>query len=331
MSRPTSADAGTTHLAVHRTTRWSTRIEVVVTDPAAIVTASRLLDAELDRTEAVASRFRADSEINLLHRAAADGVPVAVSPGLADALGAALWAAGATDGAVDPTVGAALCRLGYDRDFAEVAPGVTGTMPDPAPVPGWWSVVLDTVAGTVTMPAGVVLDLGATAKARAADRAASTIAEQLGCGVLVSLGGDIAVRNAPPSGFAIGVADICGDPDAPVAVCVASGGLATSGVGHRRWSLGGDEVHHVVDPSTGLPTPPVWRTVTVAAASCLDANTASTASLVLGPEAPDWLAAHDLPSRLVAADGSIVTVAGWPDDPGTGIGTRTHAATGPPR
>jgi thiamine biosynthesis lipoprotein len=244
-----------------------------------------------------------------------------VSPELADALSVALWAAGVTGGAVDPTVGGALCRLGYDRDFAEMAHGVAGTLPDPAPVPGWRSVVLDPVQGTVTMPAGTILDLGATAKAWAADRAASSIADRLGCGVLVSLGGDIAVRNAPAQGFVIGVADICGDPDAPTAVFLASGGLATSGVGNRRWSLGGSDVHHVVDPATGLPAVACWRTVTVAAGSCVDANTASTASLVLGEGAPAWLAARDLPARLVGTDGSIVTVAGWPDDPEPVTGT----------
>ena len=122
-------------------------------------------------------------------------------------------------------------------------------------------------------------------------------------------------------GFVIGVADICGEPDAPTAVAVSSGGLATSGTGNRHWSLGGTPVHHVVDPRTGLPTSSCWRTVTVAAGSCADANTASTASLVLGEGAPEWLAERRLPARLVQVDGTVVTIAGWPDDtlaPGAG-------------
>jgi len=301
-------------LGVHRTTRWSTRIEVVVTDPAVTVRAARLLDDELDRVEAVASRFRDDSEVSRLCRLA-DGSAAPVSPDMVELLDVALRAASQTDGAVDPTVGAALCRLGYDRDFASVADGVDGTLPDPAPVPGWRTVVLDRVASTVAMPAGTLLDLGATAKAWAADRAAVVIAAHLGCGVLVSLGGDLAVQSAPVGGFTVGVADICGDPDAPTAVSIESGGLATSGVGNRHWLLGTTPVHHVVDPSTGLPVATPWRTVTVAAASGVDANTASTGSLVFGDAAPDWLAARGLPARLVSHDGSVVTVAGWPDDP----------------
>ena len=314
MSGPAPVTNRAARPAVHRTTRWSTRIEVVVTDAAAVVSASRILDDELDRVEAVASRFRDDSEVNHLFRAASDGVAVPVSPELVDALTIALRAAELTQGAVDPTVGAALCRLGYDRDFDEVRGGVAGALPDPAAVPGWRSVLLDVAAGTVTMPEGTLLDLGATAKAWAADRSAAAITSRLGCGVLVSLGGDVSVQGAPPEGFVVGVADVCGDPDAPTAVSVRSGGLATSGVSNRHWTIGGNAVHHLVDPSTGLPVDSCWRTVTVAAGSCVDANTASTASMVMGVDAPAWLASLHLPARLVRTDGTVVAVAGWPED-----------------
>ena len=95
---------------------------------------------------------------------------------------------------------------------------------------------------------------------------------------------------------------------------ITTGGLATSGVGRRSWTLGGEPVHHLVDPSTGLPVETPWRTVSVAAATCVDANTASTAAMVIGASAVDWLGAHSLPSRLVRRDGSVVTLAGWPGE-----------------
>jgi thiamine biosynthesis lipoprotein len=175
-------------------------------------------------------------------------------------------------------------------------------------------VVLDRVAGTVALPRGTVVDLGATAKAWAADRAAEVIAATCGCGVLVSLGGDVAVHNAPVGGFAVGIADVCGDADPAVAVRVDSGGLASSGVGSRAWRLGRAQVHHLLDPRTGLPADSPWRVVTVAAATCVDANTASTAALVLGDTAPEWLTAKRLPARLVRTDGQVTTVAAWPDE-----------------
>ena len=213
---------------------------MIVTEPSAVVVAADLLGRELDVVEAVASRFRVDSELNELHRATAmaGGAPVPVSSGLLEAITIGLRAAELTGGAVDPTVGVALCRLGYDRDFPSVADGVEGDLPRPAPVPGWRSIAVDRVGSTVTMPPGVVIDLGATAKAWAADRAAQVIEAQIGCGVLVSLGGDLAVRGAPRDGFPVGLADVCGDTAAPLAVSVASGGLATSGIGSRSWTLG---------------------------------------------------------------------------------------------
>jgi thiamine biosynthesis lipoprotein len=78
---------------------------------------------------------------------------------------------------------------------------------------------------------------------------------------------------------------------------------------------GGRALHHVVDPSTGWPADTVWRTATAAAPTCVDANVATTAAIVLGAEAPQWLEARGLPARLVADDGSVVVLGGWPADP----------------
>jgi thiamine biosynthesis lipoprotein len=240
---------------------------------------------------------------------------VVVSPDLFELLVIALQAAEATDGAVDPTVGAAMNRLGYDRDFADIMDGAPGRVPDPAPVPGWKSIELDISESTVRLRMGTQLDLGATAKAWSADRVAAQVFNQLGCGVLVSLGGDIAVSGPPPAGgFRIGLGDTAGGLPIGGAVAINSGGLATSGIAVRQWRLGGRLVHHILDPSTGLPVKPIWRTVSVAAASCVDANTASTAAMVKGPGALSWLAARSLPSRLVEWDGKVSCLADWPVD-----------------
>ena len=189
---------------------------------------------------------------------------------------------------------------------------VAYTLPGPRPVPGWQCVALDRELLTIATPTGTVLDLGSTAKAWAADRAARAIELAFGCGVLVSLGGDLAMSGAPDGGFTVGVADVCDADEAAVAMAITSGGLASSGVGRRNWLLGGHRVHHLIDPATGLPADSPWRTVSVAAGCCVDANTASTAAMVTGESAIDWLTYERLPSRLVRHDGSVVTVAGWP-------------------
>jgi thiamine biosynthesis lipoprotein len=183
-------------------------------------------------------------------------------------------------------------------------------------VPGWREVRLE--GETLTIPEGTRLDLGATAKAWAADRAAARIHRRLGCGVLVSLGGDIAVAGpVPGDGWRIRVQDVTGSPDDPPAgpyelIAIRDGGLATSSIAARRWKRGGDVLHHILDPRTGLPAAPVWRTVSVAAGSCADANAASTAAVIRGRAALGWLAGLGLPARLVDATGVVFTVSGWP-------------------
>lgn len=297
---------------VYRARIWGTSITLVVTDPRVLVDAVRVMYRELERIDRATSRFRSGAEIHELHHWA--GEPVAVSDDLWDAIVEAIRMAEATDGAVDPTVGEAMRRLGYDRDFAAVAGGASGPFPARQPVPGWRSVELDAMNRTVRLAPGTRLDLGATAKALAADRVARGVLALVGCGVEVSLGGDVAVAGPPPEqGFQVGIADTCDANEIAETVAVASGGLATSGLAARHWKLDGHEVHHIVDPDTGLPAAAVWRTVSVTAASCVEANAASTAAIVKGNAALAWLSARQLPSRLVAMDGSIRRVAGWPD------------------
>ena len=136
--------------------------------------------------------------------------------------------------------------------------------------------------------------------------------------MLVSLGGDASAAGpAPDGGFAIGIADTCTSCAPAEAVAISSGGLASSGIGVRQWRLGAHQVHHIVDPATGLPAAPCWRTVSTTAATCVQANAASTAAIVLGERAVDWLEGHGLPARLVRLDGTVAYTEGWPI-PGSG-------------
>jgi thiamine biosynthesis lipoprotein len=295
---------------------WSCRVRLAVTEPAALAGACAVLSRHLTDVERACSRFHADSELAGLDATA--GRWTDVSPLLADLLATALRAARLTDGDVDPTVGGSLGGLGYDRDIRlrRAADGVVVALP----APGWACVELDREAGRVRVPAGVRLDLGATAKAWTADTAAADIARRTGAGCLVSLGGDVAVAGPPPDGgWRIRVEDVAGDPDAapsgPCAeVTIGDGGLATSSTLARRWQRGGMELHHLLDPRTGLPAVPAWRTVSVAAGSCVDANTVSTAAIVRGHGVWPWLRAVGVPIRLVTVDGQVLTTGGWPAD-----------------
>ena len=307
-------------------------VQLVVTSPADLGAARELLAADLLALDLACSRFRPDSELVAVGNAArgATGeVTVAVSPLLAEAVAVSLRAAQLTDGDVDPTVGAALADLGYDRDFAELTPpgaaagpGQPGAVVGVRVIPGWRSVRVNVPDGRLTVPAGTELDLGATVKAWAADCAAARIAGRLGCGALVSLGGDTAVAGEPPEGgWRIRVQDktaLPGDPPGGPSqvVTISGGGLATSSTAARRWRRGGDVLHHILDPHTARPAAPVWRTVSVAAATCADANTAATAAVIRGRQALGWLSSLGLPARLVELDGTVHTLSSWPRDDG---------------
>ena len=288
---------------------------VVTTDRAALAPARRILVRALRAVDLACSRFRDDSELTALNRAA--GRPLVIGEDLWDALTVALEVARRTGGLVDPTVGGSLRAAGYDRTFVRLRLRGGQFRPVFEPAGRWREVELDASSRSVYIPSGVELDLGATAKAHAADRIAASAAEHTRVGVLVSLGGDIAVAGrAPDGGWAVRIAgDHRADPSCPgPAVAVTSGGLASSGTLVRRWRVLSGEIHHIVDPITGRPARTPWRTVTVAAASCVDANAASTASIVLGERAPGWLAARSLPARLERDDGSVLCLGGWPPE-----------------
>lgn len=286
---------------------WGTVARIVVTDPGRLAEATALIKAELAAVDIACSRFRADSELNQVCRAG--GRPVRISTVLADLVAVALRAAAETGGAVDPTVGGALCALGYDRDFAELTESVIPAV-RVFPSPDWRAVRLDEGDLQLTVPDGVLLDLGATAKAAAADRAAAQVAAMLGVGVLVALGGDIATAGpSPEGGWQVLVQDRPGDPSCTVRLPAGSA-LATSSTASRVWGRSGELVHHIVDPRTGRPAAWVWRTVSVAAFTCVRANTLSTAAIVAGHRAPDLLRA--VPSRLVGLDLGVLRLGGWP-------------------
>ncbi|HEY1458151.1 MAG TPA: FAD:protein FMN transferase [Solirubrobacteraceae bacterium] len=294
----------------------STTVVLRLTDPRALEEAHTIVSdllAHLDRT---CSRFRPDSDLSRVN--GSRGRAVRVDPLLIEALEVALRAAELTAGEVDPTIGRALELAGYDRDWLQIS---ERTVVQPEPIlaahvrRGWQTVALDRAGSMVRVPDGIHLDLGATAKAWAADRAARAVAERTGSGVLVGLGGDISTAGTPPpGGWQIHVTDDHRDgPQAPgQRVSISDGGLATSSTAARRWVKAGKAMHHIIDPATCEPVRGGWRTVSVAARNATDANIASTAALIRAERAPQWLEQLGLPARLVAEDGGVRTTAGWP-------------------
>jgi FAD:protein FMN transferase len=235
------------------------------------------------------SRFREDSE--LTHVNGADYRVLQVSPEFAAMLALALDAAVNTGGAVDPTLGEALEAAGYDRDFASLEP-----RPEPAragAVGRWRAIRLK--RQILSRPPGLQLDLNGVVKGQTVDEALALIE---GDG-FVSAGGDYAGHGSRAVALPGGQA-----------VQVTGGALATSGRSKRRWLRAGVWQDHLIDPRTGSPAISPWVEVTVAAATCLQADVAAKAAYLLGDEGPRWLDDRGMAGRFLHP-GGIVANAVW--------------------
>jgi FAD:protein FMN transferase len=285
-----------------------TYVYVATRDPGELGRARRLTEAVLAEVDRTCSRFRDDSD--LVRANAGAGRWVEVDPLLVAAVSVAVGAARATDGLVHPLLGRQLVSWGYDRDYGELVD--TGPVtPPPAPGPRSWTSV-GLAEDAIRVPAGTALDLGSTGKAFAADLVVATLAGELDTAAIVSVGGDLAVSR--PDGDAWPVA-VSGERDEPaVIVWLERGGLATSNTQVRRWSRGGTSYHHLLDPRTGAPAPVVWSTASCLGGTAVAANTASTAAVVLGADAPAWLDSRGVTARLVTPDGTVRRTGAWPAD-----------------
>ena len=285
-----------------------THCTVLVTDRFAALRAAEIALHEVSELDRVASRFRVDSELMQLPK---DGLPHRISALLGDVVEASLRTAALTDGLVDPTVGGALIAWGYDEDLDVIQGRTEHRSRRIRPLHTWRAIRYDARLQLLAIPTDCTLDFGASAKAFLADRLAARIHEDTGSGVLVDLGGDIATAGPlPDPGWRIGVELPSGEV---LQTVVGSGqAFATSSTALRTWRSDGELRHHIIDPRTMRPAEVVWQQVTVAGSTVLQANSASTAAIILGDDAPNWLTERGLPALLVDVDGAVRHTDGWP-------------------
>ncbi|MES2169686.1 MAG: FAD:protein FMN transferase [Actinomycetota bacterium] len=294
-------------------TDWSCTVSVVVAADADVDAAAEIVRNVMGEVELACSRFRPDSELMLGGSLYSDGHSVSATLGML--VDSALEVARLTDGDVDPTLGYDLIGLGYAGDVSTLDPVLPSDRPGSSMSiavrrPGWTRVHRDERG--LTVPADLMLDLGASGKAMAVDMAAASVARVLGCPVLVNIGGDLATAGPPlAEGWQIEVQDLPDDPRQQVTLA-AGGAIATSSTQKRRWSSNGLAVHHLLDPRTGFPAVPIWRSVTVASDDCLHANAYSSAAIVRGLRAVNWLDGLNVSARLVDQQGRVARTGSWP-------------------
>lgn len=265
----------------------------------------------LEAVDAACNRFKPDSELSRLNARVGEAIEIGAT--LALALDAAWRAYDATSGLCDPTVLASLVALGYDADYETLVEREDAPLPEPVRPPGLGAIRYDRRARTVTLAPGCQLDFGATAKALVVDLVAADVAPT--GGVVVEVGGDVALRGHGPDGpWSIGIADSLRLRGDEPRVSVEDGAIATSSTTARTWRAGGRTLHHVIDPRTGEPAEGPWATVSVSARSCVIANALSTAALLWGDGAASRVARSGSAGRFVRHDGTVEYAGGWPPD-----------------
>ena len=294
--------------------RWRTTLAVTLpgsADAASVRRAEQILTREVARLERAASRFRSDSEISGVNRAAGQWAPA--SSLLVELVEVALAAAESTGGLVDPCLGRQVDAAGYRSWAAGDVAVLPAAGTDPAHGGSWREVEVS--AGRVRIPAGVALDLGATAKAWLADEVAERIADELGLDVIANMGGDLRVIAEAPGWVVSADHEVPGVPER--AIGITDGGLATSGQGRRRWLTTSGPAHHLIDPRTGRSADTGWWAVSALAASATAANVAATAGMLLDGDAPAWFAERGLHGLFTRWSGSgratAHTVGQWPE------------------
>jgi thiamine biosynthesis lipoprotein len=220
------------------------------------------------------TRFSDRSELVLLNNA--EGEWVHVSAEMEALLREALRAYELSAGLVNVAVLPSMLAIGYTRSLAAGAstPKLEAVRPAPP-----LDEVLSVRPGRARLQAGCGLDLGGIAKGWMADR----LAARLGPNTLANLGGDLRAIGPGPrgDGWPVGFAG--------VTVMLRDQGAATSSVRRRRWG----DVHHLIDPRTGLPSQSGLEEVSVVAATGGDAEVVAKTALLLGPGlATSYCAAH---------------------------------------
>lgn len=307
-----------THAEAGDAPRGDARFRAMGSDCRVLVVGGDLQDVawaeqQVRALEAAWTRFDAGSELGRLNARAGRAVPV--SPELLMLARRAVRAERLTAGRFDPLLGTEIVALGYDRDHLSLtapgAPRATVAL-TPRVRPATQGLRIDERAGTVVVPAGRAFDPGGIGKGLAADMVSAGLMRRGAEGALVNLGGDIRVRGRGPSGeWRLRIQHPDG-PDLPgvAEVSLAQGGLCTSGTNRRRWVRSdGTEVHHLIDPSTGIPTGAPVAQVSVIAPQAWLAEALTKAVILAGPDdAAPLLARRRAAAVAVTTDGTVVRI-----------------------
>lgn len=269
-------------------------------DAVAVATVIEAAIAETARLEAKYSRYRDDSLLSAINRAAAVGGEISVDEETAGLIRYADTCHRESGGLFDITSGI-LRRAWRFRDDALPTPEEVSTLVDRI---GWHKVRW--TPPRLRFAPGMELDLGGVVKEYAADRVAALCWNAGLRHGIVNLGGDIRIVGPRPDGspWRVGIQHPRKPGFAVGVMNLHEGGIASSGDYERCIVVDGVRYGHVLNPRTGWPVMHL-ASVTVAGGFCLVAGSASTIAMLKERDGPAWLAQLGLPHCWVDVDGNV--------------------------
>lgn len=262
----------------------------VMTDAADVAAASSILrtvSREAWRVEEKFSRYRSDSVVSRIHRSRGEAVDL--DDETADLLDFAAVCWDLSGGLFDITSG--ILRRVWRFDGSDRLPSLDA-IEALLPMIGWSKV--EWRRPRLRLLPGMEIDLGGIGKEYAVDRCLKLARDAWDAAILVNFGGDLAV-SGPRGGdraWRVGIEDPDLEESALRGIEIRGGALATSGDSRRYLERDGVRYSHILDPTTGWPVRDAPRSVTVAAATCLEAGMLATIAHLKGTNAEAFLNAQ---------------------------------------
>jgi len=264
---------------------------------------------ECDRLEQLLSKTIEDSDVWRINHA--EGQPVEVDPVTAEVIRTALAISEISEGAFDITIAPASALW----DFKAETPALPDAeaLAEAASRVNWRALQLE--GNTVTLPAGMMIDLGGIAKGYIGDAVRAYLENRGITSAVLAFGGNIVTIGTKPDGklWKIGVQDIDGPAMESMLVLQMGGGSAvTSGNYERGFELDGVRYHHILEPATGWPVQNSLASVTILGDSSAMGDGLSTAAFVLGEEKGLALieSMKDTEAIFILKDRTVITTSG---------------------
>ena len=269
-------------------------IRIDTNDPEVAEHLGRIGEQEALRIEATYSRYRPDSLLSRVNQS--QGRPVPVTPEMAALLTYADQCYALSDGLFDISCGVLRQVWSFDgSDNVPTAEAVAALL-----LRVGWSKIQFTETEAI-VPAGMEIDFGGLGKEYAVDRAAMLLRDQTQLPFLVNFGGDLRVSGPRRDGSAwrIAIEGVDAEDGEQGLIEIRQGALTTSGDARRFLMKDGIRYSHILNPKTGWPVKDPPRSVTVAAATCMEAGILSTLAMVMGADAEAFLRSEGVRAWII--------------------------------